>query len=51
MVTVRFRGTRLRFRIDHDSIEIDADGPATLQLPDGTTMAAAPPGARCAYSA
>ncbi len=46
VVTVRFHGTRLRFRIDHDAIEVAADGPATLRLPDGSLRAVTPPGAR-----
>jgi alpha,alpha-trehalose phosphorylase len=35
VVTVTFLGVRLRFRIAHDRIDVDASAPTTLRLPDG----------------
>jgi trehalose/maltose hydrolase-like predicted phosphorylase len=43
-VTVRFRGSRLKFRVDHDGVHIDADGPAILQLPDRSVRRVEPAG-------
>jgi trehalose/maltose hydrolase-like predicted phosphorylase len=49
VVTVRFRGARLRFTIDHERISVEADADTTLRLPDGTTVTASPPGSSYPY--